>query len=246
MFSVIQYETNVTPKVQPQPDSGIVFDDIVGDISELSSSRPPPVQDRPTNHRIFQIQNRQYDGIKFTQGKNTVQTCISEATVQLTPKGPVERIGKTIPYVYDDAAMNTNRRKDFQGIPMPLRDPDKEFEGPTRFPSQRPGDRLAQTHSTYGQEIQHESHRFGLTNAFWPIENRDSKLHDFQPPVSQRNVREVSRIYADPRQADLAYKLENKRSQSDVFRSTDHRRMKLLRTSKGRKAIQGTYQYVIF
>ena len=122
---------------------------------------------------------------------------------------------------------------------MPLRDPEKEFNGPTRFPRQRPGDYLPQTNSTWGQEIQHESHRFGLTNALWPIDNRDSKLSDYQPAVSSRDPREVSRIYSDPRKADLAYKIEDRRRNSDPFRHSTQRHRKLLRSSKGRRVVQG-------
>ena len=205
----------------------------------MTPSRPPPGQTEPTNAAPFRINNRQYQGIKFTQGQETIQRPNNTATVQMVPNGPVEVVKGAIPYQYDDAAMTKNRRKDFHGVPVPLRDPEKEFKGVTRFPKQRRGDYLPQTNSTFGQEVQHESHRFGLTNALWPVENRDSKLADYQPTLSTRDPSEISRIYADPRQADLAYKLENRRKHSTPFRSDCNRRLKLIRSSKARRAVKG-------
>ena len=207
----------------------------------MTPSRPPPGPNEPTNAATFRIKNRQYQGIKFTQGQETVQRSKNEATIQMTPNGPLEVVRGAIPYQYNDAAMSRNRRKDFHGVPMPLRDPEKEFQGVTRFPKQRRGDQLLQTNSTFGQEVQHESHRFGLTNALWPVENRDSHLADYQPTLSTRDPAEISRIYADPRKADLAYKIEDRRKHSTPFRRDCNRRLKLIRSSKARRAVNGTY-----
>ena len=235
---MIQYEKTPKGKVS-QPDSGVISDDIIDDISTMSPSRPPPGCNGPTNAASIQIKNRRYDGIRFTQGRETVQKSMAEATIQLVPNGPVEVVKATIPYQYDDAAMSNIRRKDFHGVPMPLRDPEKEFNGVTRFPKRRRGDQLPQTNSTFGQAVQHESHRFGLTNALWPIENRDSKLADYQPVMSTRDPQEISRIYADPRKADLAFKIEDRRKHSCPFRSDPNRRLKLVRSSKARRAVNG-------
>ena len=157
--------------------------------------------------------------------------------------GPVETIGRAIPYNYDTAAEKSNPSKDFYGVSLPSRNPEKEFERPTRFPSHRPGDMLPQTNSTFGMPIQHESHRFGLTNALWPVENCDSQLSKYQPPMSDGDPKKVSRIYADPRQADLAYKLEDRRRLSQPFYNTDHRKMKMSRTSKGRRSLNFNFPF---
>ena len=180
-----------------------------------------------------------YSGIEFHRGSDQSNPRLTEATIQSKPGGPIERIKGAIPYQYDNLAGEVSRRKDFQGVPMPIRDSTKEFEGPTRFASHRPGDMLPYTNSTWGQAVQHESHRFGLTNALWPVANRDSKLSDYQPPVSDRNPREISRIYADPRQLDLAYKIENRQDKAEPFRSDAQRRQKLSRSSKSRHALSG-------
>ena len=221
-----------------QPDSGIVSEDIIDDISQLGPPRPPPSgHDLEKGTSRYHLNNHRYHGIQFDRGAPQVST--TSATIQLTPGGPVRPVGRAIPYEYDDAAMNPVRKKDFNGVPMPLRDPTKEFDGPNRFPRHRRGDLLPYTNSTFGQPIEYESHRFGLTTALWPIENRDSKLSDFQPAMSTRDPAEVSRLYADPRRADLAYKLEDKRKWACPFRNSDQRQTKMTRTSKSRRGIQG-------
>ena len=229
---------NQTAKITPT-DSGVYFDEIVDGLPDLNAGRPPPKPSQ-LNASLKNRNSGRFEGIRFVRGKETVQRSNNYATVQMNYQGPKERVGKEIPFNYD-AAPSIIRRKDFHGVPMPIRDPQKEFESPTRFPKHRPGDYLDHTNSTFGQEIQHESHRFGLTNALWPIENRDSKLADFQPRMSNRDPQEISRIYADPRQADCAYKLQDRRSLSNAFRSDDQRRAKLVRTSKARRFVQCEY-----
>ena len=226
---------NVPKPVVGQPDSGVYCEDIIDSPMQSDRTTTPL---RPSQINAYRSMKQGINPISFTRGKETHYQSNRQATLQLTPNGPKRIIGSEIPYQYD-AAPAINRRKDFHGTPMPLRDPQKEYEGPNRFPTQRRGDYLPQTHSTYGMEIQHESHRFGLTTALWPIENRDSKLSDFQPALSHRNPREISRIYADPRQADLVYKIENRRALSEPFRTDHQRKTKLARTSKARRAIQG-------
>lgn len=230
---------NIDSKVgERQPDSGIIPDDIIDDIRNLGPARPPP-NPSERERSEYRMNNDRYQGIQFIRGNKQNDDRLHEATIQIKPGGPVERLNGAVPYQYNDAANDVSRRKDFDGVPLPIRDPSKEFEGPTRFPSHRPGDMLPYTNSTFGMAIQHESHRFGLTTALWPVANRDSHLDDFQPPLSNNDPRGISRIYADPRQPDLVYKIENRQEKSEGFRSDKQRRRKLGRSSKRRRALTG-------
>ena len=218
------------------------------DLESHGPVRPPPA-DHSSDRSVYQISppaayhlaNSRYGGINFQRGSERLNPRLTEATIQSRPGGPVERVNRAVPYEYDSAVESNIRRKDFHGVPLPIRDSTKDFEGPTRFASHRPGDMLPYTNSTWGQAIQHESHRFGLTNALWPIENRDSRLATYQPPLSDQDPRKISRVYADPRQFDLAYKIENRRDKVEPFRSDIQRRRKLGRSSKSRRALSGAF-----
>ena len=237
LFKATDKNTGVENNVKEEPDSGVQSMDIIDDISKMTPSRAPPRRTQSPDTTGYHLSNPKYAGIQFTRGRHTYNPRVDQATIQMAPKGPTIPVRGEVPFQYDDAAMNPVRKKDFQGCPMPLRDPEKEFESPSRFQDHRPGDQLPRTNSTFGMPIQHESHRFGLTTALWPIENRDSHLSRLQPKLSDKDPRQISRIYSDPRRADLAYKLENRRRWSTPFRISEERHTKLAKTSKSRKAV---------
>ena len=194
-----------------------------------------------TPQRVIETNHDRNEDIKFTQSSRRVNSSQRQATLRLTPNGPVENINRCVPYQYDDIPSRNTRKKDFYGVPMPNRDPDQEFQNPSRFRVNVPGNQLAPTWSDSSQPIRHESHRFGLIHSLWPVENRDSELAKFQPTQSTRNPHEVSRIYADPRRRDLVYKLEDRRKWSNVFGYEKQRLTKLARSSKKKHALAGKF-----
>ena len=139
--------------------------------------------------------------------------------------------GSTIPHVYQEEAPKPTRL-DFHGSVLPQRSPDEEFQRPVRFAAKREAE--------YGKEITHESHRFLFTKQLWPSENRDHEIEKYRQQLPGGPLYSVNRIYDDPHQPDLAFKVQDKRRWNKVVSNEKERNQRVSQTSRRRKSLSGT------
>ena len=140
--------------------------------------------------------------------------------------------GNQIPHQYDDKPANTIRL-DFHGGVLPRRAPDEEFHRPVRFAEKR--------RAEFGTEITHECHRFLFTQQLWPPENNDSEIEKFQRQFPGGPIYPVNRIYDDPVQPDIAFKVQDKRKWNTIVSSDNDRNRRVSQSSRRRKSFQGIF-----
>ena len=139
--------------------------------------------------------------------------------------------GAKIPHNYENDTPKINRL-DFHGGVLPRRSPDEEFQRPIRFAEKRKVE--------YGKEITHETHRFLFTKQLWPPENNDYEIDNYRQRLPGGPNYRVNRVYDDPYQPDLAFKIQDKRRWNNVA-STDFERHKTVsRSSRRRKSFAGS------
>ena len=141
--------------------------------------------------------------------------------------------GTNIPYEYEKHVPKPVQKMDFRGNILPQRSPDEEFQNPTRF--------AEKSRIQYGSEIKHESHRFLYTKQLWPNENRDYEFEKYREKITVGTSNNVNRIYDDPYQPDLVFKVQDKRQWNTVVSSEYDRSTRVLRSSRRRKSLQGKF-----
>ena len=138
--------------------------------------------------------------------------------------------GTQIPHEYKDEPPKVTRL-DFQGGVLPRRAPDEEFQRPVRFAEKR--------RAEYGSEITHESHRFLFTNKLWPPENNDYEIGKYKERLPGGPMYKVTRVYDDPYEPDLAFKVQDKRKWNKIVSDENDRNRRVSQSSRRRKSFQG-------